>query len=95
MLEIIKRHDVLWSIECGSVGWQAVFFLLQPMLAGRLPRRRQQQQQHHLSALLQRRCLYLAPPFLVEDYEPAAVATARTEGAMAAKLDQGTEDSLA
>ena len=82
------------SIECGSVGWQAVFFLLQPMLAGRLLRRRQQQQQH-LAALLQRRCLYLAPPFLVEDHEPAAVATARTEGAMAAKLDQGTECSLA
>ena len=43
---------------------------------------------------LRRRCLYLAPPFLVEDYEPAAVATARAEGAMATKLDQGTEDFL-
>ena len=43
---------------------------------------------------MRRRWLYLAPPFLVEDYEPAAGATARVEGAMAAKLDQGMEDFL-
>ena len=57
------------------------------MLAGRLLRRRLQRQQ--VDGWPRRRRLYLAPPFLVEDYEPAAVTTARREGAMAAKLDQG------
>ena len=60
------------------------------MLAGRILRQRRQRP----TASFLRRYLYLAPPFLVEDYEPAAVATARKEGAMAAKLDQGIGDTL-
>ena len=78
-------------MDCGTVCWQAVLFLLQPMLAGVT---RCCQVVTRCCHVVTRRCLHLAPPFLVEDYEPAAVATARTEGAMAAKLDQGTNEGL-
>jgi len=41
--------------------------------------------------VLSRRCLYLAPPFLVDDYEPVAVKTLR-DGLMAGKVEQARKE---
>lgn len=62
-----------------------------PLLSFDTSRSQQLQQQPHQQQMQQHRHLHLAPPFLVEDYTPAAVTTYHL-GRMPAKLQAAEEE---